>query len=135
MIGYFANSTNWKQLKLPAVELRGIFSVEYDFILKSLANPVATLYATIKDKATRNALAKHFQNKINKLWEIDSSCSWGLGSTLRLYFTQLEIAGKSQIITGHPSFPSRKGERNKSTSQNLLEDITRKRVDKFQERA
>jgi|TARA_Y100000294_G_scaffold42418_1_gene38608 hypothetical protein len=46
-------------LKLPAVKLRGIFSVEYDFILSSLANPAAALYATIKDKAT-TALAKHF---------------------------------------------------------------------------
>jgi len=30
-------------LKLPAVELRGIFSVEYNFILSSLANPAAEL--------------------------------------------------------------------------------------------
>ena len=30
-------------MKLPAVELRGIFSVEYDFILSSLANPAAKL--------------------------------------------------------------------------------------------
>tara|TARA_B100000315_G_scaffold200763_1_gene193055 strand:- start:52 stop:270 length:219 start_codon:yes stop_codon:yes gene_type:complete len=50
-----------RELKLPAVELRGIFSVEYDFILSSLANPAAALYASIKDKAARNALAKHFQ--------------------------------------------------------------------------
>ena len=32
-----------KILKLPAVELRGIFSVKYDFILSSLANPAAEL--------------------------------------------------------------------------------------------
>tara|TARA_Y100000294_G_scaffold9771_1_gene9260 strand:+ start:722 stop:883 length:162 start_codon:yes stop_codon:yes gene_type:complete len=30
-------------LKLPAVELPGIFSVEYDFIVSSLANPAAEL--------------------------------------------------------------------------------------------
>ena len=46
-------------LKLPAVELRVIFSVDYDYILSSLANSAATLYATIKDKAA-TALAKHF---------------------------------------------------------------------------
>jgi len=48
-------------LKLPLVKLRGIFSVKYDFILSSLANPAAALYATIKNKAARNAFARHFQ--------------------------------------------------------------------------
>jgi len=52
-------------LKLPAVELRGIFSVEYDFILSSLATPAAALYTTIKDKAA-TALAKHFQAPCGK---------------------------------------------------------------------
>ena len=53
-------------MKLPAVELQGIFSVEYDFILSSLANPAAALYATIKDKAA-TALAKHFQGLVAEL--------------------------------------------------------------------
>ena len=43
------------------------------FILSSLANPAAALYATIKDKATRNALAKHFQVTSQKIEEITST--------------------------------------------------------------
>jgi hypothetical protein len=65
------NKSQQPKLKLPAVELRGIFSVEYDFILSSVATPAAALYATIKDKAARNALAKHFQmTKTNSMLNI-----------------------------------------------------------------
>jgi hypothetical protein len=66
IIGAF--SLNHDELKLPAVELRGIFSAEYRHPPESplegglrgvsLANLAAALYTTIKDKA---ALAKHFQ--------------------------------------------------------------------------
>ena len=47
------------------------------FFLSSLANPAAALYATIKDKAARNALAKHFQVPlINYICQINIFCDF-----------------------------------------------------------
>jgi hypothetical protein len=68
IVGAF--SLNHDELKLLAVELRGIFSAEYRHPPESplegglrgvsLATPAAALYAQVKDTAA-TALAKHFQ--------------------------------------------------------------------------